>query len=150
MHAMRKLPVVPVCRRPQPLPDSANQKYHPRHPASMQRDVSRSSRHVGRGCDGRSGDAREFFVRTNAAGADVKACGPGLPTLRSSCAATSRAMTGARKPGSRGEHAISVKTIAQGMPDDLAEPVVTAACFFYCRRAAGEAVTRHSLRPLFS
>jgi hypothetical protein len=31
----------------------------------------------------------------------------------------------------------TVKTIAQGMPDDLAEPVVTAACFFFCRRAAG-------------
>ena len=48
----------------------------------------------------------------------------------------SRAM-GARKPGSQGERAISVKTIAQGMPDDLAEPVVTAACFLFCRRAMG-------------
>jgi hypothetical protein len=27
----------------------------------------------------------------------------------------------ARKPGSQGEHDISVETIAQGMPDDLAE-----------------------------
>jgi hypothetical protein len=35
------------------------------------------------------------------------------------------------------------------MPDDLAEPVVPAACVFYCRRAMGEAFTRHSLRPLF-
>jgi hypothetical protein len=43
-----------------------------------------------------------------------------------------------------------VKTIAQGVPDDLAEPVVTAACFFCCRRAMGEAFTRHSLRPLFN
>jgi hypothetical protein len=34
------------------------------------------------------------------------------------------------------------------MPDDLAEPVVTAACFLCCRRAMGEAFTRHSLRPL--
>jgi hypothetical protein len=34
------------------------------------------------------------------------------------------------------------------MPDDLAEPVVAAACFLFCRRAMGEAVTRHSLRPL--
>jgi hypothetical protein len=48
----------------------------------------------------------------------------------------SRAM-GARKPGSQGERAISVKTIAQGMPDVLAEPVVTAACFLFCRRAMG-------------
>jgi hypothetical protein len=33
--------------------------------------------------------------------------------------------------------------------DDLAEPVVTAASFFICWRAMGEAVARHSLRPLF-
>jgi hypothetical protein len=33
------------------------------------------------------------------------------------------------------------------MPDDLAEPVVTAASFFCCWRAMGEAVARHSLRP---
>src|SRR5262247_4177572 len=42
----------------------------------------------------------------------------------------------------------TVKTVAQGMPDDLAEPVVTAASFSYCWRAMGEAFTRHSLRPL--
>ncbi len=36
------------------------------------------------------------------------------------------------------------------MPDDSAAPVVTAACFFVCRRAMGEAFTRHSLRPLIS
>src|SRR5882762_6864117 len=41
----------------------------------------------------------------------------------------------------------TVKTIAQGMPVDPAPPVVTAACFFCCRRAMGEAITRHSLRP---
>ena len=55
---------------------------------------------------------------------------------------------GATKPGPQGEHDISVKTIAQGMPDDSAEPVVTAACFLFCRRAMGEAIARHSLRPL--
>ena len=58
-----------------------------------------------------------------------------------------RAM-GATKPGSQGERAIRRKTIAQGMPDDLAEPVVTAASFSFCWRAMGEAFTRHSLRPL--
>jgi hypothetical protein len=36
------------------------------------------------------------------------------------------------------------------MPDDLAEPVVTAASFFICWRAMGEAFTRHSLRPLIA
>jgi hypothetical protein len=72
---------------------------------------------------------RTIFVRTNGADADAKSCGPGLPTLRpSSREMISRAM-GAKKPGSQGERDISVKTIAQGMPDDLAEPVVTAASF---------------------
>jgi hypothetical protein len=33
------------------------------------------------------------------------------------------------------------------MPVDPADPVVTAACVFCCRRAMGEAITRHSLRP---
>jgi hypothetical protein len=102
----------------------------------------------GAGCGGRDGVAYDWFVRTNGTEADAKACGPGLPTLRPSRAVTSRATTGARKPGPRGERAINVKTIAQGMPDDLAEPVVTAACLLFCRRAMGEAVARHSLRPL--
>src|SRR5690349_25150193 len=44
---------------------------------------------------------------------------------------------GAIKPGLQGEHAISVKAIAQGMPDDSAGPVVTAASFFVCWRAMG-------------
>jgi hypothetical protein len=94
----------------------------------------------GAGCGGRFGDARDSVVRTNGADADAKACGPGLPTLRPSPAVTSRAMTGAIKPGPRGERAISVKTIAQGMPDDLAESVVTAASFFYL-------LAGHGLRP---
>jgi hypothetical protein len=52
------------------------------------------------------------------------------------------------KPGLQGEHEAAVKTIAQGMPAVPAEPVVTAACYFYCRRAMGAACIRHSLRPL--
>jgi hypothetical protein len=36
------------------------------------------------------------------------------------------------------------------MPVVPADPVVTAACFFYCRRAMGAASIRHSLRPLSS
>ena len=58
-------------------------------------------------------------------------------------------MTGAREPGPRGERAGNRNTIAQGRTDDLAEPVVTAACFFCCRRAMGAACTRSSLRPLY-
>src|SRR5438477_8999813 len=93
---------------------------------------------------------RTRFVRTNGADADAKARGPGLPTLRPSRAVMSRRATGARKPGSRGERAISVKTIAQGMPDDSAEPVVPSPCFFTARAPWVAASTRHSLRPLLS
>jgi hypothetical protein len=35
------------------------------------------------------------------------------------------------------------------MPIVPALPVVTAACFFACRRATGAAGIRHSLRPLY-
>jgi len=97
----------------------------------------RSSRYVERGCDGRLGDARGSFVRTNGADADAKACGPGLPTLRPSSREMILRATGARKPGSWGERAINVKTIAQGMPDGSAGPVVSAASFSFCWRAMG-------------
>ena len=89
---------------------------------------------------------RASCARTNDPGRTAKARGPGLPTLRPSLLYDLQAM-GARKPGSQGERAISVKTIAQGMPDDPADPVVTAASFSICWRAMGEAFTRHSLRP---
>jgi hypothetical protein len=56
--------------------------------------------------------------------------------------------TVATKRWSPGRARYKPQTIAQGMPVDLAEPVVTAACFFCCRRAMGEVITRHSLRPL--
>jgi hypothetical protein len=133
---MRKLPVVPFCRSrlisifgneldsfPKSEAYSAPSRAH-------LRGASRSSRTWSAGCDGRFGDACDLFVRTSGTEADAKACGPGLPTLRPSRVVTSRATTGARKPGSRGERAISVKTVAQGMPDDLAEPVVPSPCFF--------------------
>jgi hypothetical protein len=54
---------------------------------------------------------------------------------------------GARQPGPQGEHDISVKTIAQGMPDDPAEPVVPSPCVFCARGPWVAASTRHSLRP---
>jgi hypothetical protein len=60
--------------------------------------------------------------RANAA-RTARARGPGLPTLRPSCAGTIRAATGQESPvPPRGERAIRRKIIAQGMPDDLAEP----------------------------
>jgi hypothetical protein len=78
----------------------------------------------------------------------AKSCGPGIPTLMLSWREMISLMTGARKPGPRGSAKDTVKTVAQGMPDDSADPVVTAASFSYCWRAMGEAFTPHSLRPL--
>jgi hypothetical protein len=78
----------------------------------------------------------------------AKSCGPGAPKQ----AQRSRDLSCERRwqpsDGHRGERDINRNTIAQGMPVDPAEPVVTAACFFCCRRAMGEVITRHSLRPL--
>jgi hypothetical protein len=129
---------------------SPNQKHNPRRPASLERGAYRpivTTRGARDAVDVLAARTVQF-VRTNGADADAKARGPGLPTLRPSRVVTSRAATGAKEPGSRGERAISVKTVAQGMPDDPAEPVVPAASFSYCWRATGEAVARHSLRPL--
>jgi len=54
-----------------------------------------------------------------------------------------------KSPAHQGEREVAVKTVARGMPDVSAEPVVTAACLSFCRRAMGEASARHSPRPLF-
>ena len=54
--------------------------------------------------------------------------------------------TGAKEPGPRGEHDISRKTIAQGMPADCGVPVVANACAFYtCTRGRG--CTAHPAFP---
>jgi hypothetical protein len=90
-----------------------------------------------------------FRTRTSDVGADAKSCGPDTPTLVSSARDDDLVRDGGKKARFPRESTnISVKTIAQGMPDDLAEPVVTAASFLICWRAMGEAVARHSLRPL--
>ena len=55
----------------------------------------------------------------------------------------------ARKPVTEESSKETVKTIAQGMPGDSGEPVVTNARAFYTTRAAaGASGIRHSLRPL--
>jgi hypothetical protein len=46
----------------------------------------------------------------------AKSCGPDTPTLVSSLAEVFRGMTVAKKPGHRGEHEGSRKTIARGKP----------------------------------
>ena len=62
----------------------------------------------------------------------AKSCGPDAPTLASSFAGSFPVQaTVAKEPGHRGEHEVTVKTIAQGRPDVFGEPVVTVlVCFF--------------------
>jgi hypothetical protein len=82
----------------------------------------------------------------------AKSCGPDAPTLASSSRKTLPWATVANKPGHRGEHDISVKTIAWGMPGVSGVTVVyLLVCFLiFAREAAGATSARHSLRPLIS
>ena len=79
----------------------------------------------------------------------AKACGPDALVAGVKPVGRDSAGDGDNQAGLAGESTQEpVNTIAQGMSVDPAEPVVTAACVFCCRRAMGEVVTRHSLRPL--
>jgi hypothetical protein len=146
MGVMRKLPVVPICRNPLVLPLPPNQRQISRRPVLTKRGASRSSRTLGAGCGGRDGDARRAAPARTA-----KSCGPDAPTLASSFRGVIPAQaTVARKPGHRGEHEVTVKTIAQGRPGISGGPVVTTlVCLFdFAREAAGASSARLSLRPL--
>src|SRR4030081_3544349 len=62
-----------------------------------------------------------------------------------------RKMTVTKKPDHRGEHEVSRKTIARGMPGRSGVTVVTNSCaFYFAHEAAGASGARHSLRPLNS
>ena len=100
----------------------------PPRPAPAKRGASRSSRVLDAGCDGRIGVARRAMPTRTA-----KSCGPDTPRQVSSwrtmlCIAP---MTVATKPGHRGEREGNRKTIARGMPDAPAEPVVTMLVWFF-------------------
>jgi len=98
------------------------------------RGVSRSSRTLDAGCDGRIGAlGRSARMRT------AKACGPDLPTLGSSWRKMIRRRRWLKSPVHRGERADRPLTpIAQGRPDCFGGPVVTNACAFYhCTRGYG-------------
>jgi hypothetical protein len=111
------------------------------------RDVSRSSRTLGAGCDGRetAHKTNALFLRT------TKPRGLDASTLALSWRQCSRIapVTVTKKPDRRRERGISRKAIAQGMPDRFGGPVVTNSCAFYlAHEAAGEPDARHSLLPL--
>ena len=78
----------------------------------------------------------------------AKSCGPDAPTLAFKLAEIFPPMTVTTKPGHRGEHEISRKTIAQGRPGVPANLWLLPLCFFVAQGAAGAAGTRLSLRPL--
>ena len=119
------------------------------YPASARGAYARSSRYARRGCGGRVGSQRDLIMPTNDIDTDVKSCGPGLPVLRSSRSQRSRVAptTGAIEPVP-GEITYKRENRRAGNAGCSADPVVTAACVLCCRRAMGEAITRHSLRPL--
>ena len=111
-----------------PLALSGKTPLRPRPVPARKRGVSRSSRTLGVECGGRVG-----AWRRNAPTRTAKSCGPDIPTLISNWRQFPL-MTGARKPGPRGDHEGNRKTIAQGMPADFGVPVVTTlVCFLYLR-----------------
>ena len=89
----------------------ANQAHSLPRPALTLRGVSRSSRTLAAGCDGRSNATDECVcIRT------AKSCGFGAPTLALSLRDDLQA-TVANKPGHRKEHEASRKTVVQGKPE---------------------------------
>jgi len=88
---------------------------------------------------------RALILRT------AKPCGPDAPTLASSFAKQFARRRWQESPVTGESAEETVKTIAQGRPDETGEPVVTTlVCFLsFAREAAGAAGTRLSLRPLF-
>jgi hypothetical protein len=123
------------------------------------RDVSRSSRHVGRGrrWTRRSQAQRLDFERNQGPAPDegkprtAKSCGPGAATLALPAGACSRT-TGARKAASPGRVRISRKTIARGRPGCLGCTCsLTRVLSFttFAHGTAGAVGARPSLRPLF-
>jgi hypothetical protein len=88
-------------------------------------------------------DERSRCGRRSRAGLDTQ-------TLVSSWREMISQKTGAsKKAGPLGGRHVSRKTIAQGRPDDPVEPLVTAVCSLFCRRAADTTGARPSLRPSF-
>ena len=143
MGVMRKLPVVPICRNPSVLPLPPNQPQISRCPVLTKGRFAIVT-NVGSGMRW-TRQCRKTSDTTRTA----KSCGPDAPTLASRSWSDLRT-TVAKGPGHRGEHEVTVKTIAQGRPDVFGEPVVTTlVCFLsFAREAARASGTRLSLRPL--
>ena len=103
---------------------------------------------VGSGMRWTRGCLKRACAPTKASARTAKPCGPVPRRWGQACETIFARRRWLKSPVHRGERGAAVKTIARGMPAVPAEPVVTAACFFCCRRAMGAACIRHSLRPL--
>src|SRR6476659_5806604 len=81
----------------------------------------------------------------------AKSCRSDAPMLASSLREEAQA-TVSNKPGHRGDHEVSRKTIARGMPGDFRcdRGDYARVLFSFAREAAGASSARHSLRPLIS
>jgi hypothetical protein len=145
MHGMRKLPVVPICRRALLLSHPPNQWLPSRIPHSLEgrfavvTDVGSGMRWT-----------RELRKTNASVTRTEKSCGPGAPMQAPrSLVSMSPTTDGGNQAWSPGRaRRTPLKPSRRECRDASAGPVVTAACFFCCRRAMGVASTRHSLRPL--
>ena len=100
----------------------------------IKRGVSRSSRTLGAGCDGRCGITRR--VMPSRRRSRVVLMPRRWHHARGRCFRIAR--DGDKKPDHQGERGISRHTIAQGMPDCCGVPVVTNSCvLFFTHEAAG-------------
>jgi hypothetical protein len=115
------------------------EKYDCLRPSRLhRRGVSRSSRTLEAGSGGRRGAQRACRVDEGML-ADAKACGPGPPMPGLSLKVMIFRRRRQSKPGLRGEHVISVNTIAQGMPVVPAalSLLACAKCTSFARKARG-------------
>jgi hypothetical protein len=98
MRAMRKLPVVPICRSLAALPLPPNQRQISPRPVLTKRGVSRSSRTLRR-------DAVDAKVLpTNSTSADGEVVWSWRPDAGVKLAGCRLQVTVAKEPGHRGEH----------------------------------------------
>src|SRR5271154_4757678 len=146
MAAMRKLPVVLICRNPTafPLPPNQRQIRRVLHPQEGRIAIVTNV-----GC----GMRWTCWLReTNAAGRVRQSRVVLTPRRWCQVGGSHSAGDGGKTARSRGEHEISCRAVAQGMSVEGVLPVVTnSSCFFtFAREAMGAARTRHSLRPLLS
>jgi hypothetical protein len=97
---------------------------------AREKGVSRSSRTLGPECDGRGNIVARLARGRTMLSRTAKSCGPDAPTLASS-ERQHPLMTGAIKPGPRGEREGNRKTIVQGMPGRFRRTCGRLPCAFY-------------------